>query len=487
MSLRKQTLWSMAPLLVVTALNLVSVPLFYKYLGAELYALWFYVITFTGVFGFMDLGLGVTVGRYIGVELGQGRTDRVKAFWGTGHAAGLVLLLLFALAFGVLGAWGGPQWFNVDPGKVGLLRTAFIAGACGVFLSYYGQFWQILAQTHLDFIYLAKLRTIVSLAQIIPSLILAKWTSNPVVLIGWSAFIGFVQVTVLVIHARRNYSLGFEWAYWDTTRLREMGPYMGKTFASLVLGIWSGGLDRLLLGRLAPPIDFAHYNIAGNVGGRILGLSQAVMGPVFHHTSRTVGAAADGGNSPARVFNEAFDFLAGWVVLGVVWVFCWQKPILSLWLGPETGPLVAPVFAPLITGFGIMAMANISGAQLGPLNRLGLALLFQISGGFLTLAGCWLGWHWGGLEGAAWGFLVSRLTYFLQDLTVIRLVGGGGWLARKTWFMVGGQVLLGTALAFLASWLPSHPAIVWLLAASHGGMAALWLSREFWMPWIKKT
>lgn len=486
MSLRKQTLWSMAPLLVVTVLNLVSVPLFYRYLGPELYALWFYVITFTGVFGFMDLGLGVTVGRYIGVELGQGRTDRVKAFWGTGHAAGLVLLLLFALVFGVIGVWGGPKWFNVDPEKAGLLRAAFIAGACGVFLSYYGQFWQILAQTHLDFIYLAKLRTAISLAQILPSLLLAKWTSNPVALIAWSALIGMAQVAVLMAHARRRYGLGFEWACWDTARLREMGPYMGKTFASLVLGIWSGGLDRLMLGRLAPPVDFAHYNIAGNVGGRILGLSQAVMGPVFHHTSRTIGSS-DGSHSAARVFNDAFDFLIGWIVLGVVWAFCWQEPFLQLWLGPETGLQVAPVFAPLIAGFGIMAIANISGAQLGPLNRLGLGLLFQISGGFLTLAGCWLGWHWGGITGAAWGFLASRITYFLQDLTVIRLVGGGGWLARKTWLMVGGQVLLGMALFFLASWFPSHPAVAWSLAIVHAGGAALWLSREFWVPWIKKT
>ena len=38
----------MAPLLVVTLVNIVSVPLFYRYLGPEMYALWFYVLTFTG-------------------------------------------------------------------------------------------------------------------------------------------------------------------------------------------------------------------------------------------------------------------------------------------------------------------------------------------------------------------------------------------------------------------------------------------------------
>ena len=67
MSVKRQTLWSMAPLLVVTIVNLVSVPLFYRYLGADLYALVFYVSTFSVSFGFADLGLGVSVVRSVGL------------------------------------------------------------------------------------------------------------------------------------------------------------------------------------------------------------------------------------------------------------------------------------------------------------------------------------------------------------------------------------------------------------------------------------
>ena len=44
-------------------------PLFYRYLGPEMYALWFYVLTFSGLFVFADLGLGSAVGRYMGVAL----------------------------------------------------------------------------------------------------------------------------------------------------------------------------------------------------------------------------------------------------------------------------------------------------------------------------------------------------------------------------------------------------------------------------------
>ena len=122
MSLKKQTLWSVAPLLVVTAVNIVSVPLFYRYLGAELYALWFYVLTFTGAFGFMDLGLGVAVGRYVGVALGRNDLQAVREYWGTGNAIAIPLLAAMGLIFGIIGVIFGPKWFNVDPSLIGLLR-----------------------------------------------------------------------------------------------------------------------------------------------------------------------------------------------------------------------------------------------------------------------------------------------------------------------------------------------------------------------------
>ncbi len=69
-----------------------------------------------------------------------------------------------------------------------------------------------------------------------------------------------------------------------------MATYTGKTFASLVVNSMLAPSDRLVLGKLAPPVDFTRYAISTNVGGRILGLSGAVMGPVFSNTNRAVGS-----------------------------------------------------------------------------------------------------------------------------------------------------------------------------------------------------
>jgi O-antigen/teichoic acid export membrane protein len=443
MSLKKQTLWSVAPLIVVTAVNIVSVPLFYRYLGAELYALWFYVLTFTGAFGFMDLGLGVAVGRYVGVALGRDDLQAVREYWGTGNAIAIPLLAAMGLIFGIIGVIFGPKWFNVDPSLIGLLRWSFVAGGVGLFLSYYGQFWLILSQAHLDFKFLSILRTATALLQIIPSIALAWATRSPLVLILWATAISALQLGVFIGHAKKSYQLNFGFGHAGWSRAREMAAYTGKTFASLLVGSFLGSADRLVLGKLAPAFDFTNYSISSNVGGRIQGLSVAVMGPVFHNTSRAVGRESP--ESAAAVYNEIFDFTFPWYLLASIWVWLWHPVFLRLWLGDKLSTAIAPIFVPIVIGCCLTAISNISTAQLGPLNRVGIGLIFNILTVVLLVVGVFEGWRWSGVVGVAWAFLFSRIALIVQDLFVIRLIGAGGWCAARTWKHFAVQFAIGLA------------------------------------------
>jgi|GEM_PF-842510 len=473
MSIKKQTLWSIVPLLVVTAVNVFSVPKFLEYLGDDRYSLWFYVLTLSGSFGFMDMGFGVAVGRYIGVALGRGDRDAVRSYWATGNAVAIPLLGTMALFFILLGVVCGPGWFNVKPGDEMLLRWSFVAGGIGLFLGYYSQFWNSLSQAHLDFRFISILRVAVSLLQILPSIYLAKITGNPLVLIAWAALVGVAQLLVFIWHARVNYGLGFHLREASLARLREMGGYTGKTFATLVLNSFLGSVDRLLLGKLAPTSVFASYNVATNVGGRIQGLSVAVMGPVFNNTARALGS--EGKTTPASVYDETFRFTFGWYLLGSVWIAAWHPFLLNLWLGPVRGASVGEVFAPIVFAYSLASVSNISGAQLGPLNRLGAGFFFNLLTGLLVMAGVYFGWKIAGMKGVAYGFLLSRAGLIAQDIFVIRLIGAGGWLSRETWFHILAQCLAGAG--FYGLWRLQPHSVVWLAlcALSHGGLVAAWL------------
>src|SRR5580693_7471042 len=105
MSIKRQTVWGMLPMLVLSVVNIFSMPLFLRWLGADMYALWFYVITFSGMFGFADMGLGVAVGRYISVALGKNDLAAVRGYWGTGNLIMLPFLALVTLVFVGFGVW----------------------------------------------------------------------------------------------------------------------------------------------------------------------------------------------------------------------------------------------------------------------------------------------------------------------------------------------------------------------------------------------
>ena len=476
MSLKKQTLWSLAPLLVTTGINLVSVPLFYRYLGAEMYALWFYVLTFTGAFGFMDLGFGVAVGRYVGVALGRNDFQAVREYWGTGNAIAIPLLAAMGLVFAVVGVTLGPRWFNVDPASVSLLRWSFVAGGAGLFLSYYAQFWFILSQAHLDFKFLGIVRVAINLLQVLPSILLAALTRNPLVLIVWGTLIGAIQLSVFIWHARKNYCLRFDLAHAARHRAREMAAFTAKTFASLIIGSFTSTADRLVLGKLAPPFEFTNYAISSNAGQRIIGLSATVMGPVFHNTNRAVGRGS--GESVAGVYNEIFDFTFPWYALISVWTLLWHPVLLRLWLGQHLGASIAPIFAPIIVGCCLTAVGNISTAQLGSLNRVGIGLIFNMLTGVLLVTGVLAGWHWYGIVGVAWGFLLSRVIGVIQDLYLIRLVNAGGWLAASTWRQLALQLTIGLLFSISMLFWPRQSLWQLVSALLHGSTVSALLLKH---------
>ncbi len=476
MSLKRQTLWSILPLLSITIVNLVSVPLFYRFLGPEMYALWFYVLTFAGSFGFVDMGFGVAVGRYIGLALGRGDSDSVRQYWGTGNAVALPLLGVMSLLFVTLGVAFGPQWFRVPLEHVTLLRWSFVAGGAGLFLNFYAQFWLILSQTHFDFKFLAILRTAISLLGLLPSVALAWWTGNPLLLIAWGTAVAALQLGVFLWHARRQYHLGLELGHAGWGRVREMAAYSLKTFAALLTNSFLGSADRLVAGRLASPAGFTHYNICANVGGRIQGLSTAMMGPVFSNTNRSLGGGSS--SSVAAIYDQTFAFTFPWYLLAVVGAALWHPVLLRAWLGAELGAQVGPLFTPVVAACCLTAISNISAAQLGSLNRVGTGIIFNLLAAGLLMLGAVLGWRWGGLPGIAWGFLFSRSAMVAQDVYVLRLIGAGGWRAAGTWRQIASQCAVGLALSFTL--LLGRRDSLWQLlpASAHAAFMTTWILRE---------
>ena len=408
------------PILVTSAVSVVSVPLYFHVLGDNMYAMWFYVGSLTGAFGFMDLGLGVAVGRYIGVAIGAGDNEAIKEYWATGNAIVLPFVTFFALVFVVLGVAYGPDWFKVTGGDAQVLRWALVWGGFGLFFSYYGQMWNILAQAYLDFKYLSIIRSIFSLSGSLGAIAVALIFRNIAAISFFMMLLGIAQFVLLFYRGERTYKLPLSWRNFRKARLLEMLPYTAKTFGQLLAGSLLGSLDRIFLGRMAPAAEFASYGVAQNIGSRISSLSVAIMGPIFNYTSRGVGG--DQTKKPADIYRESFSFLFPWYSLTIIGVFFWSNPVTEFWLGSKYGASVGKAFPWVVAALSLNAIANISGAQLGGLNRVGTGLILQIISSLASTIGVITGWHLDGLQGASIGFFLSRLVWIAQDIIVRKAV-----------------------------------------------------------------
>jgi O-antigen/teichoic acid export membrane protein len=465
----------MAPLLVVTVLNFVSVPLFYRYLGAELYAIWFYVQTLSGSFGFIDLGIGTAISRYMGVALGKGDREAAIEYWATGNATALPFLISFGALFTILGSTLGPAWFNVPSEQEALLKHCFLAGGIALVLAYYNQFWNVLSQVHLDFRFVSLTRVGTTTLQLIPCIILARLTRNPLILIAWTTIVAALQLLIFIFHSRVRYGIGLSLRQASFARLREMSTYTGKALATLIINCVFTPVDRLIAGRLAAPATFTHYTIASNLGARASSFGFAAVAPVFANTSLSGGEVK---SRSAAIYNEAFRFLSSWYILGVVWIVVWRQPVCRIWLGPETGAAVASLLPPLLIAYAITGISMISSAQLGALNRLGTQAIFHLAAGLVTIPAIYIGWNAGGPIGLAYGYALSRLPLVIQDLYLLKMIGAGGWLESATWLDIFAQTGIGIIFFLLSNSLGlSTPGAI-ALAILHGGLVGLWLIRQ---------
>lgn len=475
----------MIPILVTSVVSVVSVPLYFRVLGTDMYAMWFYVGTLTGAFGFMDLGLGVAVGRFIGVALGRDDQDAVREYWATGNAIVLPFVLFFAVLFIVVGGIWGPQWFKVTGPDSLTLRWAVVWGGFGLFFAYYGQMWNILAQAYLDFKYLSILRTWMALLSSLGSLVVALVFRNVAAIFAFTMLLGAIQFLVLLRRGHQHYKLPLRLADFRKSRFTEMLPYTLKTFGQLISGSVLGSLDRVFLGRLAPAADFAAFGVSQNIGGRIAGLSVAIMGPIFHNTTRGVGG--DASKKPADVYRESFAFMFPWYSLLIIGVAFWSGPVTQIWLGPKYGTAVGLTFPWVVAGLSLNAIANISGAQLGGLNKVGTGLILQSLSALLSAAGVVAGWYLGGLVGASIGFLGAKLVWFVQDALVRQWIGlKPAEYLRALEIVVRQFLVVGSIWAIFRFALPGS-AFVQFCGATLAGLAGLAVEMAFQFHALKSN
>jgi hypothetical protein len=423
-NLNTQILWSMLPAVAAAAMAVVSVPIFYHAMGEESYAILFYIGTVCTAFGFMDLGLGITTSRFIGVAIGKEDKQAASEYWATGNAVALPTLILTSAFFTWLAWTFGPSWFKLGEPEATTFRWCSVWAGLTLFANYYGALWAGMCSAHLDFKFLSIQRAWTALATMVGSAAMAAWTKEPVWVILFGTIAATFQ-TALLLKRGKKFETPILWENIRMDRIREMAPLTSKVFLQLVAGGPLGSLDRMILGRLAPAGDFAAFGITVNIGTRLTGLSGGILAPVFHNTTRSEGGDTNG-YSAKEIYKTSSALVAPYYGLASIGLAFWGPAIGQVWLGSDMGTKVGEVLPWVFAGLCLQGIAGISSAQLTGINRAGIGLASQLVASAAAVAGLWAGWTLhpsNPLTGAAWGFFAARLVWLGQDGITRKIIG----------------------------------------------------------------
>jgi O-antigen/teichoic acid export membrane protein len=472
-----QTLWSFLPTAVSAFTAIFSIPFFLQYLGPHNYAIMFYVTSISGIFSFIDLGIAVSVGRYLGQSLGENNPVATREYWGTGQIMLLAVVFAFSCTFGLLGVIFGPMWFTGAEDSATTLRICYIIGAGSMFASFYLQLWVILAQCHLEFAFIGITRALAGLIAATVAIIAAWWTHNAVWVMASGLMVSWIQIIIYAFYSKNRFGLLFNFSDFRWGRVYEMKAYTGKIVLNMLFS-FLGGLDKIVAGRLVGAKEFTFYNISTNAGSRIFSLGQAIMSPVFHNTTRAM--ATNGLAGAAVVYEEAVQFMFRFMLHGAIVLGVWQLTLLQLWLGPTKAMEISPVFYPLVLSCIAAAFSLVSSAQLPAFDRVNTMTAFQFAQSLSAGLGVLVGWQLMGFPGIAYGVLASRLINLAQDFWTARYLKTAG-----IWSFWGlSEVIKQSTVGLLIGlWLHYFPpsSIVWTLALFVLHLAylpALYVSRK---------
>ena len=399
-------IWAIVEYAAYPFFMLVATPFFLRWLGAEQYGRWMFVLVFSGFGGLTGLGMGTAATREVSSALGRGDGPNALACVRTCLAVTISGSLAFSLLILALGLSFGGGLF----GKIGLWQEVWpllVFAACLVFLEQVDQVFAGALRGAQRFDISARLETAAKLTSVIAALIAAKITGELSAVLTVVVAITLLRMTAKALFTAQVLSGPAYLPAWHAERAAQIFRF-GKW-------VWLQGMgaalfstaDRLLIGSLLGATSLSHYSICIQLTQQIQSIPAAAAQVLFPAISNRMSARQDFWPLATRgsllVFSSAA--LAGLLVI------IFARPIFLIWLGPEFADQDTFLLRLLAVSFMVLA------ANVGPhfvlygLGRSGIVAAANLGAGLLALALAWFTIpHWGLLGAGSARFAYAIVT-----------------------------------------------------------------------------
>jgi O-antigen/teichoic acid export membrane protein len=431
-------------------LSFVITPFVVRGLGNDAFGIRGLVISITGYFALLDMGLNGAVTKFMAEYQAQNNKPLMTELLGTTLTTFIVFGLLGGTLIWALAKWFASHLFNIPPEFQNEAIWAFRLSGIGFLLSMVTwwassipsglQRFDVLNGISIGFGTITSLSTIaaVLMGYGLIGVVLANLLSNVIAIIAyWVA--NRKLLPDIVIH------FSFDRIMFKRTVF--FGLYM---VGFRMFGLIFGQLDNMLIGVWIGTAAITFYTIPQQIAQMIHGISGKLMQIIFPMASE-LSAIGDRHNLE-RMFFRGFNLtsvvgLSVAVPLAVV-----GEPLLHYWMSPEIAKQSIIVLELLIVGFFLYGFTALTTSYLGGINFPQLVMYGSIVSGVSGLILYVLLIKPFGVNGAAFGKMVS------MALTLIYYIAMCSWRSGISVTSVlkilirpmGIGVLIGSLSYFLA-------------------------------------
>jgi O-antigen/teichoic acid export membrane protein len=471
--------WNAAGQAGLAALTFWLIPFIIGRLGPEGYALYSLMGIVSGYLMLLTFGAGPATVKYASEHVGASRMGDLGTLLGASACLHAFFTLLGAAAVIALRHRLAGQFFLVRAESLGPAAWVLAcAGAAAVFLAL-AQYGQSVLQG-LQRYDLATVFSLLQSALLLGSTALLLRLGLGLRAIGWLFVAACAAQCAAVLAAVRRASPSAPlWAFWrgERGRLGDFWVYAASSFVGQLA--WSAAFqwDKLFIGALLPLSQLTYYVVPSAILQKFWMIPSTITTAAFPMLSELHGTG-----DPAalkRFYRKCSQLILWMAVPGFVMLMVLAPQFLTLWLGGEFSRYGTWPLRLLAMGYFIYFMGIMPGMAAGGLGR-----VRYVVGSNLALGGCCL-LLWRiliprlGIDGAAWGFLLSMALVDLPFLACVnrdffkmsageylrevclRPFAAGAvlfavmWLARLRLYTWGSFLLAGffcAAVYFAAGW-----------------------------------
>lgn len=361
MSLKKNILANYASQLYVTAVGILILPLYIKYMGAEAYGLVGFFTMLQACFALLDLGLTPTIGR----ETARYRGGAMTALAYRQLFRALSLIFSGIAVIGGGGLWllsevVATRWLNVTELPLDEVVLAVQIMAISVALRWMGGLYRGVVTGSERLVWLSGFNALIATLRFIAVFAsMALYGFTPFVFFVHQLAVALVEILGLFLMSRRllparnSLDQPIGWSFRPVQPLLKFALTIAFTSSVWVLVTQT---DKLVLSGILPLAEYGHFTLAVLVASGIMVISGPISSAIMPRMARL---HAEGQHDEMiKVYRNATQLVSVIAGSAAITLATCAEQLIFAWTGDaQLAEKVAPILRLYAIGNGFLAVA----------------------------------------------------------------------------------------------------------------------------------